>query len=139
MKIGYIRKVRFGIDIDIKRELLFCKGISEIYTDSENSRDEYRKMMSILSDSDELYIWSVEELGDEQEEILEQWRSITSGIGANITAISCPAIKSKRDVTLEEKMVSDMALKILSYNAETSIKELKKLEIFYDEEQKLSR
>jgi hypothetical protein len=37
-------------------------------------------------------------------------------------------------VTLEEKMVSDMALKILSYNAETSIKELKKLEIFYDEE-----
>ena len=56
MKIGYIRKVRFGIDIDIKRELLFCKGISEIYTDSENSRDEYRKMMSILSDSDELYI-----------------------------------------------------------------------------------
>ena len=67
MKIGYIRKVRFGIEIDIKRELLFCKGISEIYTDSENSRDEYRKMMSILSDSDELYIWSIEELGDEQE------------------------------------------------------------------------
>lgn len=134
MKIGYIRKVRFGIDIDIKRELLFCKGISEIYTDSENSRDEYRKMMSILSDSDELYIWSIEEIGDEQEEILEQWRSITSGIGTNVTVISCPAIKSKRDVTLEEKMVSDMALKILSYNAETSIKELKKLEIFYDEE-----
>lgn len=139
MKIGYIRKVRFGIDIDIKRELLFCKGISEIYTDSENCRDEYRKMMSILSDSDELYIWSVEELGDEQEEILEQWRSITSDIGTNVTVISCPAIKSKRNVTLEEKMVSDMALKILSYNAETSIKELKKLEIFYDEEQKLSR
>lgn len=108
----------------------FAKG----YTDSENSRDEYRKMMSILSDSDELYIWSIEELGDEQEEILEQWRSITSGIGTNVTVISCPAIKSKRDVTLEEKMVSDMALKILSYNAETSIKELKKLEIFYDEE-----
>lgn len=91
-------------------------------------------MVPILSDSDELYIWSIEELGDEQEEILEQWRTITNDIGANITVISCPAIKSKRDVTLEEKMVSDMALKILSYNAETSIKELKKLEIFYDEE-----
>lgn len=56
MKIGYVREVRFGIDIDIKRELLFYKGIFEIYTDSENSRDEYHKMMSILSDSDELYI-----------------------------------------------------------------------------------
>lgn len=39
-----------------------------------------------------------------------------------------------RIAMIEEKMVSDMALKILSYNAETSIKELKKLEIFYDEE-----
>ena len=67
MKIGYVREVRFGIDIDIKREFLFYKGISEIYADSKNSRDEYRKMMSILSDSDELYIWSIEELGDEQE------------------------------------------------------------------------
>ena len=113
---------------------MFHEGIFEIYADSENSRDEYRKMMSILSDSDELYIWSIEELGNEQEEILEQWRTITNDIGANVTVISCPAIKSKRDVTLEEKMVSDMALKILSYNAETSIKELKKLEIFYDEE-----
>lgn len=134
MKIGYVREVRFGIDIDIKYKLLLYKGIFTIYADSENSRDEYRKMMSILSDSDELYIWSIEELGDEQEEILEQWRTITSDIGANITVISCPAIKSKRDVTLEEKMVSDMALKILSYNAETSTKELKKMKIFYDEE-----
>nr|DAH82456.1 MAG TPA: DNA invertase [Caudoviricetes sp.] len=134
MKIGYVREIGFGIDIDIRRELLFLEGIFEVYIDSEKSRDEYRKMMSILSGSDELYIWSIEELGDEQEEILEQWRSITSDIGANITVISCPAIKSKRNVTLEEKMVSDMALKILSYNAETSIKELKKLEIFYDEE-----
>ena len=98
MKIGYVREVIFGIDIDIKRELLFYEGIFTIYADSENSRDEYRKMMSILSDSDELYIWSIEELGDEQEEILEQWRTITSDIGANITVISCPAIKSKRDV-----------------------------------------
>ena len=127
MKIGYVREIGFGIDIDIRRELLFLEGIFEVYIDSEKSRDEYRKMMSILSGSDELYIWSIEELGDEQEEILEQWRSITSDIGANITVISCPAIKSKRDVTLEEKMVSDMALKILSYNAETSIKELKKI------------
>lgn len=134
MKIGYVREVRFGIDIDIKRELLFYKGIFEIYTDSENSRDEYRKMMSILSDSDELYIWSIEELGDEQEEILEQWRTITSDIGANITVINCPAIKSKRDVSLDEKMVSDMVLRILSYNVETSNKKLEELEKFYDEE-----
>jgi hypothetical protein len=134
MKIGYVREVRFGIDTDIKRELLFHEGIFEIYADSENSRDEYRKMMSILSDSDELYIWSIEELGNEQEEILEQWRTITSDIGANITVISCPVIKSKRDVTLEEKMVSDMALRILSYNVETSNKKLEELEKIYDEE-----
>lgn len=134
MKIGYVREVRFGIDTDIKRELLFHEGIFEIYAASENSRDEYRKMMSILSDSDELYIWSIEELGNEQEEILEQWRTITSDIGANITVISCPVIKSKRDVTLEEKMVSDMALRILSYNVETSNKKLEELEKIYDEE-----
>lgn len=139
MKIGYIREghareTGFGIDIDIRRELLFLEGIFEVYIDSEKSRDEYRKMVPILSDSDELYIWSIEELGDDQEEILEQWRIITSDIGASITVISCPAIKSKRDVTLEEKMVSDMALRILSYNVETSNKKLEELEKIYDEE-----
>lgn len=133
MKIGYVREIGFGIDIDVRRELLLLEGISEIYADSENSRDEYCKMVSILCDSDELYIWSIEELGDEQEEILEQWRTITSDIGANITVINCPAIKSKRDVPLDEKMVSDMTLRILSYNVETSNKKLEKLERFYDE------
>lgn len=96
MKIGYVREIGFGIDIDIRRELLFLEGIFEVYIDSEKSRDEYRKMMSILSGSDELYIWSIEELGDEQEEILEQWRSITSDIGANITVISCPRYKKQK-------------------------------------------
>lgn len=139
MKIGYIREgyareTGFGIDIDARRELLFLEGIFEVYIDFENSRDEYRKMMSILSDSDELYIWSIEELGDKQEEILEQWRTITSDIGANITVINCPAIKSKRDVPLDEKMVSDMTLRILSYNVETSNKKLGELEKFHDEE-----
>lgn len=134
MKIGYVREIGFGIDIDIRRELLHIEGIFKIYADSENSREEYRKMLSILSNSDELFIWSIEELGDEQEEILEQWRSITSEIGANISVINCPVIKSKRDVPLEEKMVSDMALKILSYSAETSNKKLKELEKTYDEE-----
>ena len=134
MKIGYVREIGFGVDIDIRREILHIEGIFKIYADSANSRKEYRKMLSILSNSDEIFIWSIEELGDEQEEILEQWRSITSEIGANISVINCPVIKSKRDVPLEEKMVSDMALKILSYSAETSNKKLKELEKIYDEE-----
>ena len=66
MKIGYVREIGFGVDIDIRREILHIEGIFKIYADSENSREEYLKMLSILSNSDEIFIWSIEELGDEQ-------------------------------------------------------------------------
>ena len=67
-----------------------------------------------------MIIKSIDRLGRNYGEILEQWRNITKDIGANIQVIDMPLLNtnfSHEDLT--GVFISDLVLQILAYVAET--------------------
>ena len=84
------------------------------------SRPQYLKLISKLCKGDVLVIKSIDRLGRNYGEILEQWRNITKNIGADIQVIDMPLLNtnSSRD-DLTGIFISDLVLQILAYVAET--------------------
>lgn len=127
MRIGYLKKFGCGTDFKLRFKVLANERLDKIYVESSEDRTEYRKMIKELSLFDTLYIWSVDELGAERDEILEQWNIITNDIQARVNVFSCPILNSDDDITLERKFTSDVVLGILAYQAEIISNKLKEL------------
>ncbi len=95
-----------------------------IYVDYMSGKDflrpQYQKLLKRLRNGDMLIIKSIDRLGRNYSDILEQWRKITKEIGANIRVIDMPLLNtdvSRGDLTGD--FISDLALQILAYVAET--------------------
>ena len=81
---GYIRVS--SRDQNEDRQLIALKevGVAEknIYLDKQSGKDfnrpQYKKLLRKLKKDDLLYIKSIDRLGRNYEEILQQWRMITS-------------------------------------------------------------
>lgn len=83
-------------------------------------RPQYGKLMKKLAKGDVLVIKSIDRLGRNYEEILEQWRLITKETGADIHVLDMPLLNtdsSQGDLT--GVFIADLALQILAYVAET--------------------
>lgn len=83
-------------------------------------RPQYGKLMKELAKGDVLVIKSIDRLGRNYEEILEQWRLITKETGADIHVLDMPLLNtdsSQGDLT--GVFIADLALQILAYVAET--------------------
>ena len=93
---GYIRVS--SRDQNEDRQLLSLKRIGvlekNIYLDKQSGRDfnrpQYRKMIRKLKKDDLLYIKSIDRLGRNYEEILEQWRVLTKEKGVDIVVLDMP-------------------------------------------------
>lgn len=84
------------------------------------SRPQYLKLLKRLKKGDILVIKSIDRLGRNYREILEQWQKITKEIGADIQVIDMPLLNtnySHEDLT--GVFISDLVLQILAYVAET--------------------
>lgn len=84
------------------------------------SRPQYLKLLKKLKKGDVFVIKSIDRLGRDYGEILEQWRVITKNIGADIQVIDMPLLNtnsSHEDLT--GVFISDLVLQILAYVAET--------------------
>lgn len=84
------------------------------------SRPQYLKLLKALKKGDSVIIKSIDRLGRNYGEILEQWRVITKEIGADIQVIDMPLLNtnSSRD-DLTGVFIADLVLQILAYVAET--------------------
>lgn len=85
-------------------------------------RPAYQEMLAKLQKGDLVIIKSIDRLGRNYNEILEQWRQITKMIGADIEVIDMPllntaSVNGKDGLT--GVFLSDMVLQILAYFAET--------------------
>ena len=84
------------------------------------SRPQYLKLLKKLKKGDVFVIKSIDRLGRDYGEILEQWRVITKNIGADIQVIDMPLLNTN---SLQEDLtgvfISDLVLQILAYVAET--------------------
>ena len=71
-----------------------------------------------LKKDDLLYIKSIDRLGRNYKEILEQWRILTKEKGVDIAVLDMPLLDTRRGKDLMGTFLSDIVLQVLSFVAE---------------------
>ena len=119
MKIGYVRVSSADQNEARQTKAMQEDGVEKIYTDKQSGKDfnrpEYRKMISELKKGDVLVLHSIDRLGRNYEEILEQWRIITKEIGADVIVQDMPLLNTTISRDLDGTFIADLVLQILSY------------------------
>lgn len=121
---GYIRVS--SRDQNEDRQLLaireLCVAQENIFIDKQSGKDfqrpEYKRMVRKLKKDDLLYIKSIDRLGRNYAEILEQWRMLTKKKGIDIVVLDMPLLDTRRGKDLMGTFLSDIVLQVLSFVAE---------------------
>lgn len=125
-KYGYIRVS--AKDQNPERQLIALRecNINDkyIFLDKMSGKDferpQYMKLLKRLKQGDLLVVKSIDRLGRNYNEILEQWRRITKDIGADIQVLDMPLLNTdSAQENLTGVFISDLVLQILAYVAET--------------------
>ena len=107
----------------IKAMLDFGVQFQNIFVDKQSGKDfnrpEYRKLSKKLKKGDTLVIQSIDRLGRNYDEILEQWRFITKTKQASIVVIDMPLLDTRQGRDLTGTLIADIVLQLLSYVAQT--------------------
>ena len=102
------------------RELSIAEG--NLFMDKQSGKDferpQYRQMVRRLKKDDLLYIKSIDRLGRNYGEILEQWRILTREKGVDIVVLDMPLLDTRRGKDLMGTFLSDIVLQVLSFVAE---------------------
>ena len=128
---GYVRVSSREQNED--RQLISLKemGVSaeNIFIDKQSGKDfnrpEYKKLMKKIKRDDAIYIHSIDRLGRNYEDILEQWRIITKEKGVDIVVIDMPLLDTRRGKDLMGTFLSDIVLQVLSFVAENERKNIR--------------
>ncbi len=101
---------------EIKQKNIYLDKISG----KNFARPQYMRMLKRVKRGDVIIVKSIDRLGRDYEEILEQWRKITKEIGADIQVIDMPLLNTNiNHGDLTGVFIADLALQILAYVAET--------------------
>lgn len=123
MIYGYVRVSTKEQNED--RQLLAMEqfGVDKIYRDKQSGKDfarpQYQKLVRKLKNGDTLVVKSIDRLGRNYEEILEQWRIITKEKAAAIVVLDMPLLDTRRNRDLTGTLIADIVLQLLSYVAQT--------------------
>ena len=121
---GYVRVS--CIDQNEERQVvaLLEMGVPEqnIYVDKQSGKDfnrpQYKKLMRRIKAGDVLFVKSIDRLGRNYKDILEQWKIITKDKGADIVIIDMPLLDTRKNKDLLGTFIADLVLAILSYVSE---------------------
>ena len=96
---------------------------SNIYIDKQSGKDfnrpNYKRLIKKLRSGDTLFIKSIDRLGRNYEEILNQWRIITKEKFVDVVVIDMPLLDTRHEKNLLGTFISDIVLQLLSYVSET--------------------
>ncbi|HJB99261.1 MAG TPA: recombinase family protein [Candidatus Flavonifractor merdavium] len=122
---GYIRVSSKDQNEDRQRIALREAGVAEkdLYLDKQSGKDferpQYKNLLHRLKKDDLLYVKSIDRLGRNYKEILEQWRLITKEKGADIVVLDMPVLDTRRGKDLMGTFLADIVLQVLSFVAES--------------------
>lgn len=125
MIYGYIRVSTKEQNEDRQLIALNEYNVSEknIYMDKQSGKDfdrkQYKRMLRAVKENDLIIIKSIDRLGRNYAEILEQWRTITKIKKADIFVIDMPILDTRRGKDLMGTFLSDIVLQVLSFVAES--------------------
>lgn len=96
---------------------------SRIFSEKKSGKDferkEYKRLLQKLKGGDLLVIKSIDRLGRNYTQIIEEWNRITNIIGADILVLDMPLLDTRtKSDTLVGKFISDIVLQVLSFVAE---------------------
>ncbi len=115
------------------RQMIALAGVQvprrNIYMDKQSGKDferpRYQQMLKRLKEDDLLYIKSIDRLGRNYEEILEQWRGLTREKKVDIVVLDMPLLDTRRGKDLMGTFLSDIVLQVLSFVAENERKNIR--------------
>ena len=123
---GYIRVSTANQREDRQRLAMENFGIARslIFADKESGKDfdrpAYRRLMKRLAAGDTIVIKSIDRLGRNYAEIIDQWRKITKEKRAAIVVLDMPLLdtRQKRGDDLTGTLIADIVLELFSYVAQ---------------------
>ena len=89
-----------------------------------NDRPQYQVLKNALRENDLLILQSLDRLGRNYSQILEEWRDITKNIKANIKVLDMPVLDTSNENDLLKSVINDIILALLSYVADVERKKL---------------
>ncbi len=124
MVYGYVRVS--AKDQNEDRQIIAMRevGVSEknIYMDKQSGKDfkrkQYKRLVRKMKKDDLLYIKSIDRLGRNYEEIIEQWRHLTKEKRIDIIVLDMPLLDTRGGKDLMGTFLSDIVLQVLSFVAE---------------------
>ncbi len=128
---GYVRVSCKEQNEDRQFVALHAMGVDQenIYSDKKSGKDfdrpQYRKLLRRLKKDDLLYIKSIDRLGRNYEEILNQWQVLTKEKGVDIAVLDMPLLDTRRGKDLLGTFLADIVLQVLSFVAENERNNIK--------------
>lgn len=125
MEYGYVRVSTR--EQNERRQLVALRefGIENgrIYMDKQSGKNfermQYGLLLHELKCGDTLVIKSIDRLGRNYEEILEQWRILTKEKRVGIVVLDMPLLNTHQNKDLTGTLIADIVLQLLSYVAQT--------------------
>ena len=103
--------------------LEFPVAKKNIYLDKLSGKDfnrpQYKRLIRKLKKGDLLVIHSIDRLGRNYEEIIDQWRMITKEKGVQVVVQDMPLLDTRQGRDLTGTLIADIVLQLLSYVAQT--------------------
>ena len=131
---GYVRVS--STDQNEDRQVLALKGLEippeNLFVDKQSGKDfdrpQYAELVGKLCAGDLLYIQSIDRLGRNYDEILNQWRIITKEKGVDVVVIDMPILdtRARHDGDLMGKVIADVVLQLLSFVAQNERENIRK-------------
>lgn len=94
-----------------------------VFTEKQSGKDfnrpQYKRLLRKLKAGDTLVIKSIDRLGRNYDEIIEQWRIITKEKQAAIVVLDMPLLDTRQGRDLTGTLIADIVLQLLSYVAQT--------------------
>lgn len=121
---GYIRVSSTDQNESRQRIALEQQGIppGHIFMDKMSGKDfqrpRYQAMLKKFRPGDQLCVTSIDRLGRNYEEILEQWRVLTKEKRVDILVLDMPLLDTRRDKNLLGTFIADLVLQVLSFVAQ---------------------
>lgn len=132
MEYGYVRVSSKEQNEARQLDALCKQGIEDcnIFIDKQSGKDfnrpKYKTLYRKLKKGDVLYIKSIDRMGRNYDEIIQEWRRITRFREADIVVLDIPLLDTRRGKDLMGTFLSDIVLQVLSFVAEnerTNIKQ----------------
>ncbi len=120
---GYARVSARDQNLNRQLDALMAFGVDKLLAEKASSRDfnrpKWKKLVESLREGDTLVVKSIDRLGRNYEEVINEWRMITKEKKASIVVLDMPLLDTRnRHDNITGTLIADIVLQLLSYVAQ---------------------